>query len=439
MKPGALSIYRDFHRRKVPVVAVIVLGIIWAIFEWGDPGEESSDDVVEAIARSADVSMTLGEQLGGWSRPVSWLLAEENRGETRAWVMDDLKREELLSLTDLDEFLTGRISKEDEDELLVRLSIRGEKPDAEEWAKLKEDYDGLALYSWEAAALEKLDGAPAWVGTTVARRAEMQRWMLFGTWGAAGATALAMVAGLFGLPAAWRGLRDARPPRLALRVVSWRWGLFAFFLSDLALGWMVGRAWDGVDAVASSSLLVEAAIDAAWRLGGAALLMVLVLPRFQDGWRVFGFDRQLGWKATLGMLGLLLVGSSVWYPLSLSWFPEAPALLFDEDGWGGLGYALLSGVVLAPLCEELVFRGCLFGTLWQRVGFWPATLASSLVFSAIHHYGVPGSVGVFAIGVAACVLFRHTRSLKGPILLHAAYNFLITLAVWPVYQAPYSL
>ncbi len=47
----------------------------------------------------------------------------------------------------------------------------------------------------------------------------------------------------------------------------------------------------------------------------------------------------------------------------------------------------LLACVSAPITEELMFRGALFGHLRERLGWWPSALAVSLVFAIIHPQG----------------------------------------------------
>ena len=54
--------------------------------------------------------------------------------------------------------------------------------------------------------------------------------------------------------------------------------------------------------------------------------------------------------------------------------------VFVHLGW----WALPLGLVAAPLFEEFIFRGLIFGGLRRSFGVWPATLASAAVFAIMH-------------------------------------------------------
>ncbi len=78
-------------------------------------------------------------------------------------------------------------------------------------------------------------------------------------------------------------------------------------------------------------------------------------------------------------------------------------------------------VVAAPWMEELSMRGFLLSGLWQRFGFWPAALASSLVWAGLH--GVSGVLIPFTCeGLVLCWIRRRTGSVRTGIALHATQN-----------------
>lgn len=88
---------------------------------------------------------------------------------------------------------------------------------------------------------------------------------------------------------------------------------------------------------------------------------------------------------------------------------------------------IVGAVILAPLWEELFFRGALFPALHRRLGFWPAALLSSAAFGLVHVEGLTlGSLYLVVqtglLGVALCWLLRRTRTLLAPIAAHAFNN-----------------
>jgi membrane protease YdiL (CAAX protease family) len=106
----------------------------------------------------------------------------------------------------------------------------------------------------------------------------------------------------------------------------------------------------------------------------------------------------------------------------------------------GLLLHLLAGAVIAPVAEELLFRGFAL-TAWQRtLGARAAIIRSSIVFVLAHVLFVGGDgfreaaslafvAGVARVPVALALgwLYVRTGSLWGPIGLHAAYNAVLII------------
>jgi hypothetical protein len=98
--------------------------------------------------------------------------------------------------------------------------------------------------------------------------------------------------------------------------------------------------------------------------------------------------------------------------------------LREEESLAALiGYGVLLAFV-APLTEELFFRGFVFGVLREKIGVAGGALATGIVFGLVHVTGSPiETVGVLVIlGVLLCLLFARTGSLLPCIALHAINN-----------------
>jgi membrane protease YdiL (CAAX protease family) len=100
----------------------------------------------------------------------------------------------------------------------------------------------------------------------------------------------------------------------------------------------------------------------------------------------------------------------------------------------GLLHELAVAAVIAPVGEEILFRGFLFNAWRSRAGFWPAALASSLIFGGMHFYSWFGMATIVAFGLFACWIYERCGSLWPPILLHALTNFTLTLGAWYVWS-----
>jgi membrane protease YdiL (CAAX protease family) len=101
---------------------------------------------------------------------------------------------------------------------------------------------------------------------------------------------------------------------------------------------------------------------------------------------------------------------------------------YAQLGWWALPLALLA----APIFEEFIFRGLIFGGLRRSFGVWPAALASAGLFAVVHP--AISVAPVFVLGVATAMMYERTRGLLAPMICHAAYNACALGAVWWLFQ-----
>ncbi|MDZ4379877.1 MAG: CPBP family intramembrane glutamic endopeptidase [Parvibaculum sp.] len=138
---------------------------------------------------------------------------------------------------------------------------------------------------------------------------------------------------------------------------------------------------------------------------------------------------------------LAAVGVGAVFALSFMWalsmFPaETQQQLMEQSDLlspSGGGEALMLAVVavlLAPVAEELYFRGVLFRLLSARLSFvWSAGI-TALLFSLSHGhlFALPGLGGwmltamLFAVGFVLAAFAWVTGSLRAPAIMHGAYN-----------------
>lgn len=128
----------------------------------------------------------------------------------------------------------------------------------------------------------------------------------------------------------------------------------------------------------------------------------------------------MAWGAGGGALAALLGVS--YLVLARQW-----GLLAQPDGAPQFDplWLFALAVVAAPLCEEFIFRGLIFGGLRRSMGLLPSMLMSAALFAIVHP---PLSMlPVFALGLCTAYVYDRTRSLLAPVLVHAAYNAVVLL------------
>ncbi|MGI6071480.1 MAG: CPBP family intramembrane glutamic endopeptidase [Lachnospiraceae bacterium] len=89
----------------------------------------------------------------------------------------------------------------------------------------------------------------------------------------------------------------------------------------------------------------------------------------------------------------------------------------------GIVMATVKAVLLAPLAEEIAFRGLVFKRGREYMSFWPAALTSSLFF-ALYHMNLTQGIYAFMYGLLLCAIYDKIRNLWVPIAMHAAANAL---------------
>ena len=90
--------------------------------------------------------------------------------------------------------------------------------------------------------------------------------------------------------------------------------------------------------------------------------------------------------------------------------------------WIALITAILSASIIAPIVEELLFRGMLYGLLRSR---WPsavlAVIADGALFAAAHGIGLI-LASIFVVGVTLCIVYEKTKSTLVTMTLHCLFN-----------------
>ena len=103
---------------------------------------------------------------------------------------------------------------------------------------------------------------------------------------------------------------------------------------------------------------------------------------------------------------------------------EHPAITFIREASAAWVVAVFAvTVVLAPIAEELFFRGLLQSFLRKHLGGpWAAVLATSAIFAAAHYPICKDMPALFLLGIALGYNYERTGRLLGPIIMHAIFN-----------------
>lgn len=91
--------------------------------------------------------------------------------------------------------------------------------------------------------------------------------------------------------------------------------------------------------------------------------------------------------------------------------------------WVSVGCA----VILAPIFEELLFRGMLQTAMVRAFGrTWPAIFVTSALFAATHLFSINmpwyGVAAIFVLSIGLGVAFERTKRIGVPIIMHVLFN-----------------
>jgi CAAX protease family protein len=160
-----------------------------------------------------------------------------------------------------------------------------------------------------------------------------------------------------------------------------------------------------------------------WVLAAVGIVVVLATPvTFRSaGFAPVAPAAFLRWAAILVIVSLAAMGLSIVLEKFGLWPEESPLvrLLIPESGREKL-WAVLTLAPTAGLCEEFIYRGCLFVLLvqWFRSVPW-AWAASSLAFGLAHTYqGAAGVLRAAALGALLAYPMVHLGSLYPSMAAH---------------------
>jgi membrane protease YdiL (CAAX protease family) len=106
-----------------------------------------------------------------------------------------------------------------------------------------------------------------------------------------------------------------------------------------------------------------------------------------------------------------------------------PSNLFDAGTSPWLIF--LAGIVVAPLVEEIFFRGFLYPGLREKYGWIPAALISAALFAAVHLQPIV-MPPIFLLGLLFAYLYERTESIWPGVIMHFATNTLGLLAAYMI-------
>ncbi len=209
-----------------------------------------------------------------------------------------------------------------------------------------------------------------------------------------------------------------------------RWGLGAFAL--VALVYLVVSVWLAVFWIGPRTptvgMLAVALVIPTATAAGLAMLLTRLRgngPRTDLGLRWSWRGLRLGLLFGFGGL-LVTIPASIAYASIVG--PGANSTVGRVFGglrapWPWAMAVFLIVVVVAPLCEEVVFRGLLWGALERRWGPWVAMVVSTVVF-AVAHLEFTRAPLLIVVAVPLALARWYSGDLLASIVAHQVTNLL---------------
>jgi ABC-2 type transport system permease protein len=134
-----------------------------------------------------------------------------------------------------------------------------------------------------------------------------------------------------------------------------------------------------------------------------------------------GVQKALGWGVAAGTIAAV---GGVSYQYLLQRFDLLQDLAHDSaNGIADRFWIPILAIVAAPIFEEFIFRGLIFGGLRRSWRVAPAVVASAAVFAIVHP---PLSmIPVFCLGLCTAFAYERSKMLLAPMIAHAIYNAVV--------------
>ena len=160
----------------------------------------------------------------------------------------------------------------------------------------------------------------------------------------------------------------------------------------------------------------------------------LALDRSSGPFLRFGMPRGGFRTLTLAALGLMVLAFAYGgfiFALDKSAFRQDISPFADLMKARSWWLVLIAAGIGAPIAEECLFRGLLYGALRRTpLGIAGAAAATAIMWALLHaNYSIYGLAAITLIGIYLALIRERTKTLLVPIVCHGAYNSLIVLVL----------
>lgn len=178
-------------------------------------------------------------------------------------------------------------------------------------------------------------------------------------------------------------------------------------------------------------------LDALTRLLPACIALAFLFRRSTHAVSRLDLNGPLAGRTVLGAFAILqIIDFGFRNTLFRLPDPSLGTLSPAESGPWGLIFTITSACFIAPIAEEILYRGVLFRSLANHLRLPAAAAISAILFALVHFYPLPSLILVGAVGFTCALAYASSRSLLTAVALHALYNAAQKIPEWMVYHAP---
>ncbi|HZU43939.1 MAG TPA: type II CAAX endopeptidase family protein [Terriglobales bacterium] len=226
---------------------------------------------------------------------------------------------------------------------------------------------------------------------------------------------------------AWNGWDVLRIAVVALATLS------LFGAAALAVASRVTSHWKSLGDLTRDALVLIPAQLLSYAIVFAFMYVVVTRVYHRPFWAAVRWNQPK--KSWLGFVGIG-IALAIFVPVISSHLPVPKSLPIDQmfqtatDAY----VMMIFGVAVAPLMEELFFRGFLYPVLVRRLGAVAAVILTAALFALIHSSQLGRSwsalLVIFIVGLVLTVTRALRKSVGASWLVHMAYNGTLSLLLF---------
>lgn len=203
-----------------------------------------------------------------------------------------------------------------------------------------------------------------------------------------------------------------------------------YFVSNIVVLLGMGILQSQSEVWAENSVL-QVYLTTAVKMTGMFLGGVVVYPLYKKEISALSCEDKAEKYGKKEMMGSVVLGAA-WgiglnYLFSLTGFVQSSEK-YEQVAQSQFGVPVWLAIVfygvLSPFVEEMLFRGLMYNVLKRNIGYFPAVLASALLFGVFHGNIVQMAYGSL-MGMMLALYYEKYGKLAAPVLFHSAANTVV--------------